>query len=408
VLSVLGRLHSVEEAEEALAAGVCDLVGAARALITEPNLVKNAREGQEELSRTCISCNHCMQAAMTGDLACSMNPASFRERIWGEQTFTSVTATPSRVVVVGGGAAGLEAARVAAIKGHDVVLFEAREELGGGLRVWATMPDRHTLQLGVDWWARELARLRVDVRVGTEATADAILAEQPDAVIVATGSTYSRTGRSGFLNQPIPGHDRDLVMTPEDYLLDGRRPSGHVVILDNEGIHTGTGLAEMLAADGVQVELVTPAFAPVSINLMASVEVGFIVGRLKAAGVTLSTSTWARSIGDGSVTLYDVFTEQERTVDGVDAVLLATSREPRDTLTAQLDGKVRQLFTAGDALAPRPLYAASYEGQMFARFIGEPGAPTTFKEAFWPDPDRSMLQQPAAILVREPAGAGRA
>jgi pyruvate/2-oxoglutarate dehydrogenase complex dihydrolipoamide dehydrogenase (E3) component len=347
-----------------------------------------------------------MAAAMTGDLACSMSPASFRERIWGEQTFESVTATPSRVVVVGGGAAGLEAARVAATKGHDVVLFEAREALGGGLHVWATMPDRQTLQLGVDWWARELRRLGVDVRLGTEATADAVLAERPDAVIVATGATYSRTGRSGFLNQPIPGHDRDLVMTPEDYLLGGRRPAGSVVILDNEGIHTGPGIAEMLAADGVRVELVTPAFAPVSINLMATVEVGFIVGRLKAAGVTLSTSTWARAIGDRSVTLYDVFTEQERTVDGVDAVVLATSREPRDTLTAQLEGKVRQLFTAGDALAPRPLYAASYEGQMFARFIGEPGAPTTFKEAFWPDPDRSMLQQTAAVLVGEGAAAG--
>jgi 2,4-dienoyl-CoA reductase-like NADH-dependent reductase (Old Yellow Enzyme family) len=397
VLSVLGRVTSVAEAEEAIAAGVCDMVGAARALIAEPDLVRNAREGNEERSRTCIACNYCLLALAVGDAGCSINPSSYRERLWGGTSFEPA-AVPSKVVVVGGGPGGLEAARVAALKGHQVVLFEAREELGGGLRVWATLPGREWFQNGVDWWARELPRLGVDVRLGVEATAEAVLGESPDAVIVATGARYSREGRSGFLNGEIPGHDRDFVLRPEDVLLGGARPQGKVVILDGEGIHTGVGIAEVLAGAGADVELVYAGFAPVDMSLMLTMEVGFVVGRLKAAGVEMTPSSYVRAIGDGEVTLYDVFTGEERTI-AADAVVLATSREPYDPLSDGLEGKVEQLFAIGDALAARPMVAATYEGQMFARFVGEPGAPASFNEAYWPEHDPALLPQPASVLL---------
>lgn len=402
VLSVLGRLASVAEAEETIASGLCDMVGAARALIAEPNLVRNARDGHEELSRTCITCNYCMEMGQTGSLGCSINPATFRERLWGDETFDQPTATPSKVVVVGGGPGGLEAARVAALKFHEVVLFESRDQLGGGLRVWATLPGREWFQKGVDWWTDELERLGVDVRLGTEVDAEAILAERPDAVIVATGSLYSRTGRSGVLNAEIDGHDRDFVLRPEDILLGGARPTGKVVLIDGEGIHTGVGIAELLAAEGADVELVTAGFAPVAPNLFGTTEAGFIVNRLKAAGVAVSSQSWVRAIGEHAVTLYDVFSSEERTIADVAAVVLATSREPQDQLADALAGKVNQLFTVGDALAARPMGSASYEGQMFARFIGEAGAPTTFDEAYWPEPDRELLPEPASVLLASP------
>ncbi len=298
VLSVLGRLTTIAEAEAALEAGVCDMVGAARALIAEPDLVRNAREGNEERSRTCITCNYCMAAGHVGESGCAINPASFRERLWGEDSFEAVSATPSKVVVVGGGPAGMEAARVAALKGHEVVLFESQPALGGGLSVWATIPAREWFAKGVDWWVREMGRLAIDVRLGTAATADAVLAEAPDAVIVATGSRYDRTGRSGFVNQPIPGHDRESVLTPEDILMAGKRPTGKVVIADAEGLHTGVGIAEILAAAGAQVEFVTPGLAPVDQFLFGTNEGGFIIGRLKGAGVNLVTSTWLRSVDE--------------------------------------------------------------------------------------------------------------
>lgn len=401
VLSVLGRLTSIAEAEAALAAGVCDMVGAARALIAEPNLVRNARDGHEQLSRTCIACNYCMAAGHHGDSGCAINPASFRERIW-DDSFDAARATRSKVVVAGGGPAGLEAARVAALKGHEVILFEAGAQLGGGLRMWAMLPGREWFQKAVDWWTREVKRLGVDTRLRTPATTEAVIAEQPDAVIVATGARYARTGRSGFVNGEIPGHNRARVLTPEDILVKGERPTGKVVVADAEGIHTGVGIAEMLAAAGAHVELISPSFAPVDGDLFGTSEVGFIIGRLRAAGVGLITQTWVRDMDEHTMTVYDVFTEQERVIDDVSAVVMCTFREPQDTLATELENRVAQLFPVGDALAARSLAAAAYEGQMFARLIGEAGAPASFIEAYWPEPDRSELPQRAAVLVASP------
>ncbi len=406
VLCVLGRMTSVAEGEAALAAGVCDMIGAARALIAEPDLVRNARDGNEERSRTCITCNYCMAAGHVHESGCAINPASFRERLWGEDSFESITATPSKVVVVGGGPGGMEAARVAALKGHQVVLFETGSKLGGGLRVWATIPAREWFQKGVDWWTREMDRLGIEVRLGTEANAAAVLAENPDAVIVATGARYTRTGRSGLVNVEIPGHDRESVLTPEDILIAGKRPTGKVVIADAEGIHTGVGIAEILAAAGAQVEFVTPNPMVVDNFLFATNEGGFIIGRLKAAGVNLVTSTWLRSVDEGAVTVYDVFTEQERTIPDVSAVVMCTFRVPQDALALELEGQVKQLFTVGDALASRSLAAAVYEGQMFARFVGEPGAPSTFIEAYWPEPDAQRVPRPASTLLDRSVLAG--
>ena len=403
VLSVMGRLTSIAEAEEVITAGICDVVGSARALIAEPDLVRNARDGNEERSRTCIHCNWCMGAYLFNAFGCAINPATSHERLWGGRTWEEQTATPSKVVVVGGGPGGLEAARVAAKKGHSVVLFESRDALGGGLRVWATLPGREWFQKAVDWWTSELGHLGVDVRLGVEATVDAVLAESPDAVIIATGARYSTTGRSGFLNVDIPGHDRELVYRPEDIYLGGARPQGKVVVLDCEGINTGAGIVELLANNGAAVELVTPAFAPVSLDLMGTLEVGFLVGRMKAAGVTFSTSHYVRSIGDGSVTVYDVFTSQDRTIGDVDAVVLVTSRVPNDPFSDALEGKVKQVFAIGDALAARTWAASTYEGQMFARYIGEEGAPTSFTEAYAPEAAAGIYPQPAAVLLDEPA-----
>ena len=246
VLSVLGRLTSIADADSVIAAGVCDMVGAARALIAEPELVKNAREGNEDRSRTCIACNWCMSVRLEGGQGCAINPASYRERSWGLTSFTPA-ARPCQVVVVGAGPAGLEAARVSALRGHDVTVFEARAFLGGGLALWASLPGREWYLKGIEWWERELARLGVKVLTGSPATAASVLSAQPDAVIVATGARYSPGGHSYFLEVDIPGYDRPFVYRPEDILVEGRRPSGRVVLLDAEGLNTSAGVAEVLA-----------------------------------------------------------------------------------------------------------------------------------------------------------------
>lgn len=393
VLSVLGSITDMADAEEAIASGTVDMVGSARQLIAEPDFVRNARDGKEERNRTCIACNWCTAAGGDGAQGCSINPASYRDRLWGRHSYDAAAAT-RRVVVIGGGPGGMEAARVAARKGHRVTLFEARDRLGGALALWASLPGRDHYGAAVDWWVAELDRCGVDVRLNAEVDADTVLAEGPDAVIVATGARYIPGGRSITYDADLPGSDRDFVLCPEDILLDGARPTGRVIVADGEGYHAGTGIAEMLASAGADVEFIYAGHAPVSPRHADAWEERYMVGRMKEAGVRLSPSTWIGEIGEGTVTLYDVHSGAERT-EPVDAVVLSTGREPRDGIARDLQGKVDQLFTIGDALAARMLAAATFEGQKFARAIGEADAPATEMEAWFAADPLSVMPFPS-------------
>jgi pyruvate/2-oxoglutarate dehydrogenase complex dihydrolipoamide dehydrogenase (E3) component len=150
-----------------------------------------------------------------------------------------------------------------------------------------------------------------------------------------------------------------------------------------------------MASKGGEVTYVTAGFAPLSPRLVDSFEARLIVKRMKSAGVRFLPTTWVRSIGDKRVTLYDVHTDAERSIEGVDALILATGRIPQAQLAMELEGRVSQLFTIGDALAARPLAAASYEGQKFARYIGEANAPATICETFFRPDDPDTMPFPA-------------
>jgi thioredoxin reductase len=397
VLSVLGRLTSVMDAENTIKSGLCDMVGATRSLIAEPNLLKYAYEGKEDRGRTCIACNWCMMAPSEGAQGCTINPSAYRERLWGDGSFKPA-AKASKVVVVGAGPGGLEAARVSALKGHDVTVFEARDKLGGALALWASLPGREVFQTAIDWWQRELKLLGVKIKTGTEATANLVLAEKPDAVIVATGARYSKSGHSAFIDQDIPGFDQSFVYRPEDVLLGGVRPTGKVVLLDAEGLHASVGTAEVLGKAGADVEYLMPGFSPVSVRLQSNQDVKFIMKRLHAAKVKISPNTYIKRIGKNEVTVYDVHSEQERTITGVSAVVLSTAREPVAGLLKDLDGKVAQLFAVGDALAARVFAAAAYEGQKFARYIGEADAPKVFSDVFFQKNPPEFAPLPAEMM----------
>lgn len=398
VLSVLGRVTRMADAEAAIASGLCDLVGSARELIAEPAFVRHARNGTEELGRACIACNWCLGGMTDGAFGCTINPASYRERLWGERTFTPAQ-NPRRVVIVGGGPGGLEAARVAALQGHRVTLLEASDRLGGALALWAKLPGREVYGKAVDWWTRELKRLNVDVRMQIRASGADVLTLAPDAVIVATGAEFSRTGRSGGVDRDIPGAELPHVYCPEDILLGNVRPEGKIVVLDAEGTHASAGIAELLAARGSEVTLVSSNYAPYSNRLLYAFEGIGLARRMAAASIMFLGARWAREITDRSVRLYDVNGGPASELTEVDAVVLATGRISRDELAAELDGKVAQLFVIGDALAVRPWATATYEGHKFARLVGIPGAPATSGQAFFRRDDPAIYPTPANIRV---------
>lgn len=388
VLSVLGRITRMADAETALASGLCDLVGSTRELIAEPAFVRNARNGTEDRSRTCIACNWCLGGMSEGAFGCTINPASYRERLWGERTIDAAE-RPSRVVVVGGGPGGLEAARVAALRGHAVTLIEAREDLGGGLALWARLPGREVYARAVEWWVREVERLGVDVRTSLWASSEDVLALDPDAVIVATGASFCRSGRSGIVDRGIEGARQAHVYVPEDILLGRAAPHGQVIVVDGEGTHAGSGISELLCAQGAKVTMVSSNYAPFSNQLLYAFEGIGIARRMAEAGVTFRGANWVSQIGDGTVSLQDINGLAIDQMD-VDSVVLATGRIPNDGIAHQLQDNVDQLFVIGDALGVRPWATATYEGHKFARLIGEPGAPKTTGHAFFQGDDPAV------------------
>jgi 2,4-dienoyl-CoA reductase-like NADH-dependent reductase (Old Yellow Enzyme family) len=378
VLATPGRVTTIADAERLLAGGSVAMVGIVRGLIAEPELVKNAREGNESRSRVCIAANHCAGGVL--GFGCAVNPAAAREERWGLGT---IAAAPKsmKVTVVGGGPGGLEAARVAALRGHPVTLLEARPDLGGALGLWARLPGRESLQTLPAWYAARLAELGVDVRTGVAADEQTVLATEPEVVFVATGGAYDRSGESGYAPRPIAGWERELVVAPEAVLTGERELSGRVLVLDDEGYHCALGIAELAAGSGCEVELVT---RHASAGARLTRDASQVLGRLRAAGVRITTGTFVDEIGEGSVTLRDLTTKQQRTV-AVDAAVIATMRKPVDALADALDGKVAYVYPVGDALAPRTLREATYEGHRFARLVGEDDMPATvIEELFRP------------------------
>jgi dimethylamine/trimethylamine dehydrogenase len=332
-----------------------------------------------------------------GAMSCPLNPASYRERYWDPEKMLPA-AKSGRVVVVGGGPGGLEAARVSAERGHEVTLIEARHRLGGALALWAGLPGREFYGRSIEWWRRELDILGVEVRLGTTATAQGILDEEPDAVILATGALYSRSGHGNFRDQPIPGHGQAFVCTPEEVLLGTANPAGRVVILDGEGLNAGVGVAEVLATRGCDVEFLTPGFSPVGTRVRGTEETRFIMQRLLSSGVKITTNSYIGEIGDHQVSVFNVYSEEQRLITEVDAVVLATGRQSVNQLERELDGKVAQLFAIGDAAAARMWAAASYEGHLFARHIGEPGAPASLTEAYFEPFDTGLFPIPGDMI----------
>ena len=258
----VGRINDPLLAESLIAEGKCDIVAMARPLIADPELPNKAKEGRLDDIRPCMGDNlNCVKYMMDGQpIRCICNATVGMEQLgWGIGGMKKA-ATKKKVVVVGGGPAGLEAARVAALRGHDVTLYEKAKELGGQALQAEKLPGREEMGGLVRWQKIQLPQAGVKIVLGTEVTAKMILdmKPKPDVVIVATGAEWARNAFSGQSTAEVVGWQQDNVFTPSDVILGKAKIGKKAVIWDARQDITAIAIAEILADKGAQVEILAP------------------------------------------------------------------------------------------------------------------------------------------------------
>ncbi|HEV2994258.1 MAG TPA: FAD-dependent oxidoreductase, partial [Acidimicrobiia bacterium] len=365
------RILTPDEAEGILEDGAADAITLVRALIADPEWVKKAGEGRAAEIRRCTGINQSCYGNLLQSMpiGCVQNPAVGREDELGLDTLAPAAAA-RRVVVVGGGPAGLEAAWVAAARGHDVTLLEQRPTLGGAIRLAARLPGREEIADVADWRIGECERRGVDLRTGVEATVDGVLALAPDAVVVATGGHATKTGRSAYHPMPVPGSEQDWVLDHHEALacLDGDpgRLGRRIVLLDGVGHVQGVGVGELLAARGLDVTVVCPL--PVLLACDGETQAA-ILPRAVQAGVTWRPSTAVAMVDDHTVTLVDVLARRLEPVANVDTFVVCTNGEPNTDLYEALRGRGPEVVRVGDAVTMRPVDRAVFEGHRVGRAL---------------------------------------
>ena len=377
----VSRLTNPDRMAEIVRSGVWDLIGGARPSIADPFLPAKIEEGRYDEIRECIGCNICI---VKGDewhhLGCTQNATAGEEyrRGWHPERFHRAENADRDVLIVGTGPAGMECAIVLGKRGMKRVhVVEAEREIGGLLRWVPRLPGLGEWGRLLNWRAIQLEKLRnVEVITGARLGAADVLEYGAEVVVLATGSTWASDGTSWVTREPLPGANATLpyVLTPEQVMLAGERPTGGTVaVYDCEGYFTGAGIAELLATEGLTVELVTPL--PVVAPLCdMTLEGPLLRAQLASLGVTVHTETRVVGVSRDGLSCLD---PTERAFElAVDATVLVTQRISDDRLYLELMagslGDVESLHRTGDCVAPRLIADAIFDGHRLAREIDSP------------------------------------
>jgi 2-enoate reductase len=351
----VGRLDVPELAEKVITEGKADLVAIGRGFLSDPHWAKKVEEGQQKHIRPCVGCHDgCMGRLVVGKpTSCAVNPASGREKDYA----LSPARRSKKVMVIGGGVAGMEAGRVAALRGHKVVIYEKSDKLGGHVTEAVVMPFKEGEQKLLDWFKTELGDLKVEIRLRTEVTPEIVHKNNPDAVIVATGSKYVR------LN--VPGADRPSVISACDF-LSGKAQVGERVVVIGGG-QVGCEISLWLSQQGKKVTVVEKLDDLLVGRPIPWMNRVMLLDLLKFHKVEVMTNASLSEVTDKGAVVVNKDSRIETLP--ADTVIIAVGLESEQGIYRLLQGNLTSLYLIGDAREAKNIMNAIWDAYEVARSI---------------------------------------
>ena len=352
-VTAVGSIMNLDNAETVLANGWADFVAFARPALADPEMPRKYAKGHKEDVRPCIRCNCCTRLSTLGkNHRCAINPMAGRGPEFNQHEGLAPARTKKKVMVAGGGPAGMQAAQTAVQKGHKVVLYEMSGQLGGMLKVGCELPSKKDLKTYTGWMIAQTEKSGARIVLNTEVTADTVRTENPDVLIIAVGATPLIPG--------IPGIDSKSVVWAGD-VDSGKVGVGQKVIVVGAGL-TGIETAVSLAEQGKTVTIIEMMGPHVVLSEAPSAHKYYLFDRIREYGIRIDTDTSLEEVTEKGIR---AITKNFRWMEyEADSVVLAMGLRPRKEKVAELRRLIpeTEVFVIGDCAKPRNLFSANHEG----------------------------------------------